>query len=134
MQCLSYLEEPITTKQKQKIMVCDSTAQGVVQLWEQDIGMLKDGWSYQLTNFCIVEYEEQKYLGMGWDGSIVNEVEDLSNVIEIPVPAEGDLMEYVIEVAAVYKLETTFKCLRCGSHTERGIDRQPDVVICNVES
>ena len=46
-------------------------------------------------------------------------------------------MEYVIKapvIVAVFKLETTFKCLRCGSRTERGINRQPDVVICNVES
>ena len=37
-------EEPITlgTKQKQDIRVCDSTGQGVVQKWEQNIGMLKD--------------------------------------------------------------------------------------------
>ena len=79
--------------------------------------MLKDGRSYQLTNFRIVEYEEQKYLGMCWDGSIVNEVEDLPNAIDIPVPAEDDLMECIMEapvIAAVYKLETTFKCLRCG--------------------
>ena len=96
-------------------------------MWEQNIGMLKDGRCYQLTNFCIVEYEEQKYLGMCWDGSIVNEVEDLPNVIDIPVQGEGDLMEYVIEapvIAAVYKLETTFKCLRCGSRIERGIASQ----------
>ena len=79
--------------------------------------MLKDGRSYQLTNFRIVEYEEQKYLDMCWDGSIVNEVEDLPNAIDIPVPAEYDLMECVMEapvIAAVYKFETTFKCLRCG--------------------
>ena len=61
---------------------------------------------------------------MCWDGSVVNEVEDLPNAIDIPVPAEDDLMECVMEasvIAAVYKLETTFKCLRCGSCTEGGL-------------
>ena len=89
-------------------------------------------FNQQQQNCSIVEYEEQKYLGMCWDGSIVNEVKDLPNVIDIPVPGEWDLMEYVIEaavIAAVYKLETTFKCLRCGSRTERGIISQ---MLCRV--
>ena len=118
-------EEPITlgTKQKQDILVCDSTRQGVVQLWEQSIGMLKAGRSYQLTNFRIVEYEEERYIGMCWDGSLVNEIDDLTDAIDISV-AEVDHMECVMEapvIAAVYKLETTFKCLRCGSRTEGGL-------------
>lgn len=118
-------EEPITlgTKQKQDILVCDSTGQGVVQLWEQSIGMLKAGRSYQLTNFRIVEYKEERYIGMCWDGSLVNEIDDLTDAIDISV-AEVDRMECVMEapvIAAVYKLETTFKCLRYGSRTEGGL-------------
>ena len=40
------------------------------------------------------------------------------------MPAKDDLMECVMEapvIAAVYKLETIFKCLRCGSRTEGGL-------------
>lgn len=119
-------EKPITlgTKQKQDILVSDTTDQGVVQLWEENIGMLQEGRSYQLTNFRVVEYEQRRYLGMCWDGSNVNEVDDLSNAIDISAgTAEVNLMDCVMEapgIAAVYRLETTYKCLRCGSRTEPG--------------
>ena len=73
---------------------------------------------------------------MCWDRSEVNIVEDLRNAIDV-AEAEVDLMECIMElpvIAAVYKLETTFKCLRCGSRTEGGpLKRQLGVVMRNVE-
>ena len=81
--------------------------------------MLKDGKSYQPTNFRIVEYKEEKFISMCWDGSKVQETDELMDVMELPViesPIEC-VMENV-QIAAVYNLEKGYKCIRCSSRTE----------------
>lgn len=116
--------EPITlgTRQKQDIKVGDATGSALVQLWEQNIGLLVEQQSYQLKQFRIVEYENVKSIAMCWEGSEVKPIDHLQNVADPPVDAtvvEPSCMTlYNPKVAAVFKLETFFKCLRCGSRTE----------------
>ena len=50
--------EPVITgdKKKQDIYVADHTAaNNVVQLWENDIGMMAEGVSYKLVGFPVAE-------------------------------------------------------------------------------
>ena len=81
--------EPVTlgTHQKQEIKVSDGTGYGLVQLWEQNIGLLDEGQSYELKRFHIVEYENVKSIAMCWEGSEVFPIEDLKNVVNPPVDA-----------------------------------------------
>ena len=118
-------EEPITlgTRQKQEIKVCDSTGLATVQLWEENIGILQQGRSYQLDGFRVIEYENEKYITMCWDGSEVKETEELKDVIDLPAAPVPNHAESTIKnarIAAVYKLEKVVKCLRCSSRTEPG--------------
>ena len=81
--------EPVTlgTCQKQEVKVGDATGSGVVQLWEQNIGLLAEGRSYELKCFRIVEYENIKSIAMCWKGSKVLPIEDLKNVVDPPIDA-----------------------------------------------
>ena len=58
--------EPVTlgTRQKQEVKVGDATGCGLVQLWEQNIGLLTEGRSYELKHIRIVEYENIKSIAM----------------------------------------------------------------------
>ena len=116
--------EPVTlgTRRKQEVKVVDTTAWAVVQLWEDNIGLLVEGHSYKLKQFRIVEYENVKSIAMCWEGSETLSIEELENVVDLPVIAavvkEDCISLQNPEIAAVYKLEAFFKCLRCGSRTE----------------
>ncbi len=71
----------------------------------------------------IVEYEDVKSIAMCWEGSETHPIEDLQNVKKPPVNAAvaeeaSCITLHNPKIAAVFKLETFFKCLRCGSRTE----------------
>ena len=99
--------------QKKEIYVCDTNGQATVQQWEKNIGLLKDGSSYELRNLHIMEYEEEKHLAMRWDKNKIKEIKQLINIIELPVVVMP--IKHVMkkaQIAAVYNLETGHKCLR----------------------
>lgn len=116
--------KPITlgTRQKQDVMVSDSTGWAIVQLWQENIGLLVEGCSYSLNNFRIIEYEDVKYIAMCWDGSEIKIIANLKDTITPPIDPAIDQTDCITlhnpKIAAVYKLETFFKCLRCASRTE----------------
>lgn len=128
--------KPITlgTRQKQDIIISDSTAYCTLQLWEDNIGKLVEGCSYQLKNFRIIEYESIKYVAMCWNGSETHIISDLKDTV---APPNDDIIDCITinnpQIAAVYKLETFFKCLRCGSRTEPGSGILNEARCCNKE-
>ena len=130
-------EQPVTlgTRQRQEVKVCDRTEWGVVQLWEENIGMLKQGCSYKLKKFRITEYEGTKSISLCWEGSEAQPIEEIENTVA--PPANSTILEPKSttiskpQIAAVYKLETFYKCLRCGSRTEP--TSSIEVKCCNKE-
>ena len=48
-------DEPITlgTRRKQDVHVCDSRGTATLQLWEHNIGLVRDGRSYEWINFRV---------------------------------------------------------------------------------
>ena len=81
--------------------------------------MLKQGCSYKLKKFRITEYEG---ISLCWEGSEAQPIEEIENTVA--PPANSTILEpksttiSKLQIAAVYKLETFYKCLRCGSRTE----------------
>ena len=58
---------------------------------------------------------------MCWEGSDVNRIEELEDVVKSVDPLATEPECTILnepKIAAVFKLETFFKCLRCGSRTE----------------
>ena len=66
-------EKPVLigSKRKQTVIVSDSTDSINVQLWEQHIGLLAEGRSYQLQCFHVREFDCVKYLAMSREASRV---------------------------------------------------------------
>ena len=110
--------EPVTlgTRQKQEVKVGDAMGCSPVQLWEQNIGLLAEGRSYKLKRFHIVEYENIKSIAICWEGSKVFPIEDLKNVVNPPIDAAvveaSCITLHKPKIAAIFKLETFFKCLK----------------------
>ena len=52
-------------KRVQEIVVADETGMGKVNIWEENIGMLKENKSYLLENFFVREYAAAKVLVYG---------------------------------------------------------------------
>ena len=92
-----------------------------------------EGRSYKLKHFHIVEYENFKSIAMCWEGSEVLPIEDFKNVISPPINAAvveaSCITLHKPKIAAVFKLETFFKCLRCGFRTEPA--ERNEVRCCN---
>ena len=126
--------EPITlgTRQKQEVTVSDATGLGTVQLWENNIGILEEGQSYRLMNFRVVEYENVKYIAMCWSGSEFQTIEHVESEVDGKLNAEEESITlHNPKIAAEFKLEKFFKCLRCGSRTEPA--EGSEVRCCNRE-
>ena len=74
---------------------------------------------------------------MCWEGSDVVPIDHLQNVIN--PPADQAVVDETFitlanpKLAAVFKLQTFFKCLRCGSRTEPAKDIDNEVRCCNQE-
>ena len=75
-------------------------------------------------------------VAMCWEGSEVNHIEQLEGIVTsgsvdpLSMKAECTILNEP-KIAAVFKLETFFKCLRCGSRTEPA-DRN-ETRCCNKE-
>ena len=75
---------PITlgTRQKQEVKVSDATGWAVVQVWEDNIGLLVEGHWYKLKRFRIVAYENVKSSATCWQGSETLSIEELENAVD----------------------------------------------------
>ena len=76
---------------------------------ENNIGILEEGQSYRLMNFCVVEY----YKAMCWSGSGFQTTEHVESAIDGKVNTgigeEESITLLNPQIAAVFKLEKLFK-------------------------
>lgn len=88
--------------------------------------------SYKPKKFRVTEYESTKSISQRWEGS---EAQPIENVVSTPtntaVPEPKSITIPQLQIAAVYKLETFYKCLRCGSRTEPACCNE--LTCCNKE-
>ena len=65
---------------KQDMIVGDhNIGDGHIIRWEEHIGSLQAGGSYQLAGFLVHEFAGKKHLSMARDGSNVTSIEDLGD-------------------------------------------------------
>lgn len=112
------------TKNKQDAQICDKSGVSVVQLWEENIGILDEGKSYTLKAFRVAEYDGVKYLAMSRESEVVPS-DDITDAVE-PQPTEAMTDSTFVtikkpKIAAVYKLQSFKMCVRCRSPVEPGI-------------
>ena len=109
-------------KGKQDVIIADASCAAKLTLWEQDIGCLKQGTSYDLCNFVVGSYQQCKYLSWPKEGAKMTVIEDIGDVVEDDVPEDAETVDNA-EVVAVIKLEAYFECLVCKGKVEAGGDK-----------
>ena len=65
----------------QKLIIADTTKTATLQLWEDDINMLKEDTSYHFTNITVGEFYQEKYLTFTTESSAVP-IPDITNFAE----------------------------------------------------
>ena len=119
-------------KKKQEVYIADhSTANAVVQLWEEDIGMMAEGISYKLSGFLVREYAYKRYLSRARNNSTITEIEDIGDVVDptpedmaaVAVCGESEVL-YGAEIVGVPKIESHKVCLRCKARVEPSTEKQ----------
>ena len=109
-------------KFKQNISVGDRTGVGHVILWEEHIGSLQAGGSYQLAGFLVREFAGKKHLSMARDGSSMTSIEDLG---DMKMPDEDDDDDDCtmtdVRIVAVPQLDRYKSCMICKARVEPSV-------------
>ena len=100
------VKDPVTVsngKQKQDIIVADSTGHTTLTLWEEDIGMIVENKSYQLNRVQIHHYLELNFPRFGASA------EEIDDLLEVSMLHNNDDTTdlHSVTIIAVTKLETT---------------------------
>ncbi len=102
-------------KRVQDIIVADATGTSRCTIWENDVGSLSEGKSYELKRF-IREFENKKYLSKGQQGSF-KEIKDIGPT-EIYMEPVTEFTIEKAEIVAVQQLDKFRSCLRCKARVE----------------
>ncbi len=103
-------------KRVQDIIVADATGTSRCTIWENDVGSLSEGKSYELKRFIIREFENKKYLSKGQEGSF-KEIKDIGPT-EIYMEPVTEFTIEKAEIVAVQQLDKFRSCLRCKARVE----------------
>lgn len=102
-----------TGKEKQEISVADQSSTAKVTLWEEQVGSLKEGASYQLEGFVVKEWGGVKYLSFGGESKIL----PIDDIVFVKVSNTEKTIEDV-QIMAVPQLHCYKACLRCKARVE----------------
>ena len=104
------------TKQDCLIRDCNGTCR--VVLWQQDIGKLNKGQSYQLQEVVVRQFDNVKYLSVS-DCSIIEPIADIQEVSdddEFELQAEITPMVAKGEISAVMQISDYITCVNCNGN------------------
>lgn len=97
----------------QNVFVADQTGSIRVCLWDNHIDTLKQGHSYNLTNFTVREFRSKKYLNMPRSGAEIKAINDLGSVSEMPLEEEETITIQNVQVMGVPSLNMYKACMQC---------------------
>ena len=104
---------------KQEFVIADGTAACRAVAWEDKIGKIKEGNSYNIMNVTVRSFNGSKYLSIA-ERSVIKVVDDIGYVIDEPMfDGAGGVIKINAEVVAVLNIETYISCRNCnGKVTE----------------
>lgn len=109
------------SKRIQRVLIADSSSLLWLALWEDNIGQLAEGKSYNLNGMRVKEYMNEKSLSATY-GSSIDEIDDIGDVKEdaAEVDKSDSMSELVINGAEVIGVGRFEKFVRCVTLTCRG--------------
>lgn len=111
-------------KRKQDVVIADASGS---TLWEDDIGSLIDGKSYQLSKVLVQTFKERHYLSFPSTAkvSVIEDVDVNCDVIHEPPDSTSEVL---VEVASVENLTTQYLCVMCNGNVQ--LERPVKGVCC----
>ena len=97
-------------------MVADSSGITKCTLWENDIGLLKQGASYMLCNFIVREYACKKFISKAKEGSDIISIDDIGEVTQIALTEDQQVHNG--QIVGIPQLHKYRSCLRCKARVE----------------
>ena len=98
-----------TGKQKQDVIIGDDTGTTTLTLWEQNIGILTENTSYQLSRVQVHSYLGRSELTFPVFGAAIEERDMLENVLTYTDDQVYSLQS--VSIMGVSAFETTFNCI-----------------------
>ena len=99
-------------KQKQQVIIADSSGTTSLTLWEEDIGLLSENKSYHLHRVQVHRYLGRTELTLPSFGATIEEIDNLE---EIVVYEDDDQIINLksVTIIGVNMFETSFNCVNC---------------------
>ena len=108
---------------EQDVIIANSTDNAKVTQWDEQIGCLETGRSYQFKDFVVRVFQRNKYLSKG-DTSEIIAVGDIGPVFGGSSETSEDCIDLVnIVIVGVPELDTHKICFRCTSRVESSISQ-----------
>lgn len=105
---------------KQDVMVGDKSGTVRFTVWESEIGQVQTGCSYKLTGVMVREYRGNKFLSTSKEGSIIEEIDDIGDVVEVEDDATSSSNIRMpskwmkdARVIGVNYLDKYYRCVKC---------------------
>lgn len=98
--------------QKQDCIIADASLHMRLVLWEEDVGKLQSGDSYQLENVMIQQYNMHKYLSLSGDAT-VTKVDDIEETETVDTESDREQEVKVLqgEIIAVLNADSYLSCV-----------------------
>ena len=109
------IDEPLKVSggiTKQDTVIADDTGAIKLTFWENDIGTIEEGKSY---DFIVRTYNNSKYLSLPKEDAGVKEIDDIGDVAPDDLPDDDITVFHGAEVAGVFSLDHYYACLKCKS-------------------
>ena len=116
-------EEKITVKNSGRVLTkrdclfADSTAVYRCVAWEDQIKLLQENKSYELSKVTVRSFNGAKYLSVGEEGCGINQIEDVGDVIDDESAESGSGGAKVVkgDIVAVVSLDLYKGCRNCNA-------------------
>ena len=118
-------------KTKQDITIKDITGSATLTIWENDVGSLKLGDSYQFNRVVVRMFKGKTNPSLPPSGASIEPIDDLSDVNEEDNSDEEEADEILLgaKVIGVHQLEKIYICVHCRKGT---LSQEGTIATCDL--
>lgn len=103
--------------QVQEGVIADTSGHVILNIWEGNIGKIKEGCSYEMKGLMVKEYRGNKSLSMPKENFSIKEIDDIGSLSDSYTGGKISLEIQLIRdvrVFAVEKLDSYCSCVKCN--------------------
>lgn len=107
---------------KQELLIGDPSGTARLTVWDNEVGLMKEGGQLQAEWSCSVTIRGKKFLSTSKGSSCIKKVDDVGNMKEgvNNIDDEDDVQHLKnVRIVGVQKVESYGGCLKCGARVAR---------------